>query len=379
MVLALLTALLLPSTDKAAFTAIHDEALRRAHVWEEPATPIEDAKLDRNPDGAHSFATDEVVECPFKPGGIAGSTPKFECELASGENVKVKYGRNNAEVYTEVAATRLLAALGFPTDRMYVVKRVRCFGCPVDPFPQLECVNNLSDGAPIENCFPALDFTRYQDFDDAVIERPLKGRRIEMKNMRGWTWEELKFVDAVAGGATRAEIDAFRLLAVFLAHWDNKAKNQRLLCQGEKRGEDGCDRPLAMVQDLGATFGPNKLDLARWSRTRIWADAPSCKVSMHSLPYGGSTFPDAYISEEGRLFLASRLGRLSTGQIRALFDGARVAHFPHRRASARNVDNWVRAFQAKVRAIVDHAPCPADPAPTVTQVGPTPPRSARAR
>ena len=378
--IGLLAALLLFFNDKAAFTAIHDDALRRAHVWEEPATPIEDAKLDRNPDGNGSFAVDEVVKCTFKPGGISGSTPKFECELAGGEHVKIKYGRNNAEVYTEVAATRLLAALGFPTDRMYVVKRVRCFGCPADPFPQLECANNLSDGAPIENCFPALDFTRYQDFDDAVIERPLKGRRIEMKNERGWTWEELKFVDPVAGGATRAEIDAFRLLAVFLAHWDNKAKNQRLLCQGEKQSKDDtaepadCDRPLAMVQDLGATFGPNKLDLARWSRTRIWADAPSCKVSMHRLPYGGSTFPDAYISEEGRLFLASRLGRLSTGQIRALFDGARVARFPHRRASARNVDNWVRAFQAKVRAIVDRAPCPGDPTPTVTQGWPTPRR-----
>ena len=378
MVLALLAALLLSTTDKAAFIAVHDDALRRARVWEEPAIPIEEAKLDRNPGGAHAFGTDEVVECRFKPGGIAGSTPKFECELAGGENVKVKYGRNNAEVYTEVAATRLLAALGFPTDRMYVVKRVRCFGCPADPFPQLECVNNLGDGAPIENCFPALDFTRYQDFDDAVIERPLKGRRIEMKNERGWTWEELKFVDPVAGGATRAEIDAFRLLAVFLAHWDNKAKNQRLLCQGEKKDDEGCEQPLAMIQDLGATFGPNKLDLARWSRTRIWADAPSCKVSMHSLPYGGSTFPDAYISEEGRLFLASRLGRLSTGQIRALFDGARVAHFPHRRASARNVDNWVRAFQAKVRAIVEHAPCPGGSAAD-RHAAPIPPRSATAR
>lgn len=368
MIAGLLAALWLSAADNAAFTAMHDAALRRARVWEEPAMPIEKAQLDRNPDGAHSFDTDEVVECTFKPGFVAGSTPKFDCELAGGEGVKVKYGRNNAEVYTEVAATRLLAALGFPADRMYVVKRVRCFGCPADPFPQLECVNNLTDGAPMDSCFPALDFSRYQDFEDAVIERPLKGRRIEMKNARGWTWEELKFVDPVAGGATRAEVDAFRLIAVFLGHWDNKAKNQRLLCQGEKKEDEGCERPLAMVQDLGATFGPMKLDLARWSRTRIWADAPSCKVSMHRMPYGGSTFPDVYISEEGRQFLASRLGRLSKTQIRALFDGARVARFPHRRASARSVDNWVRAFQAKVRAIVDHAPCPGDPAPTATQV-----------
>ena len=379
MIFALLVAFLLSDSDKAAFTAIHDEALRRAHVWEEPAIRIEDARFDRNPEGAHGFATDEVVECRFKPGGIAGTTPKFDCELADGETVKIKYGHSNPEVYSEVAATRLLAALGFPADHMFVVQRVRCFGCPPDPFPALECVNRLAGAAPMEACFPGLDFARSQDFDEAVIERPLKGRRIEITSRRGWTWEELKFVDPVRGGATRAEVDALRLMAVFLGHWDNKAKNQRLLCQGEKKTGDGCEHPIAMIQDLGATFGPLKLDLAGWSRTRIWADAASCKVSMKGLPYGGSTFPDAFISEEGRQFLASRLGRLSPDQIRALFDGARIAHYPHRRVSARNVDTWVRAFQAKVRAIVDRAPCPGAPAPTATQQLATPPRNARAR
>jgi len=351
----LLIALLLTPIDHSTFLVTHDEVLRHARVWEEPPTPIEEAKLDRNPEGPASFAVDEVVDCTFKPGPVSGTTPKFDCELTDGDIVKVKYGRSNPEVYTEVAATRLLAALGFPTDNMYVVKQVRCAGCPADPFSQAEC-----DGCP------APDYSHTQEFDVAVIERPRQGRRIESDKARGWTWEELKFVDPVAAGATRAEVDALRLLAIFLVHWDNKGANQRLLCSGEMKTE-GCDRPLAMVQDLGATFGPPKLNLTGWSRTRIWTDAASCKVSMHELPYGGSTFPDAYISEEGRQFLGSRLRRLSATQVRALFEGARIARFPHRRASARNVDNWVRAFQAKVRAIVDRAPCPGDPPPTVTQ------------
>ena len=74
----LLVALLLSVSDKASFTAIHDDALRRARVWAEPATAIADAKLDRNPDGPHPFAVDEVVDCTFKPGAAAGSTPKFD-------------------------------------------------------------------------------------------------------------------------------------------------------------------------------------------------------------------------------------------------------------------------------------------------------------
>jgi hypothetical protein len=372
---ALLALLLITSADepgKAAFEALHDETLRRAQVWHEPATPIEEAKLGRNPDD--EFPADATVECTFKPGPISGTTPKFDCDLGDGDRVKVKYGRANPEVYTEVAATRLLAALGFPADRMYVVRRVRCYACPADPFPQLECATEkVTAGAPFDECFPALDFTRHQDFEEAVIERPLKGRRIESRSgsQRGWTWEELKFVDEVIGGASRAHIDALRLLAVMLGHWDNKAKNQRLLCLDEKKGDEGCARPLAMVQDLGATFGPMKLDLARWSRTRIWADAPACRVSMRSAPYGGSTFPDAYISEDGRLFLAGLLRRLSTAQIRSLFAGARFSRYPHRRASARRIDSWVNAFQAKVRAIADRPPCPPQPVPTITQASPT--------
>jgi hypothetical protein len=67
-------------------------------VWKKPSAPIEEAKLDQNPGGPGSFAVDEVVDCTFKPGPVSGSTPKFDCELADGDIVKVKYGRSNPEV-----------------------------------------------------------------------------------------------------------------------------------------------------------------------------------------------------------------------------------------------------------------------------------------
>jgi hypothetical protein len=354
MTIALVLALLLVG-EPSPFALIHDEALRRAQVWAEPVTPVESSKLGENPSGNDAFSDDAVVECRFKPGGVAGSTPKFDCELPSGERLKVKYGASNAEVYTEVAATRLLAALGFHADRMYVVGRVRCFGCPPDPFERLQCVN---EGTPIDQCFPGLDYTRAETFEPAVIERPIEGRRIETPKERGWKWEELAKIDPAAGGAPRAHVDAFRLMAVLLGHWDNKAKNQRLLCLGERHASVTCERPVAMVQDVGATFGPDKLDLAQWDAMPVWADAPGCVVSMKALPYGGSTFPDTQISEAGRQFLAERLRKLSPRQIRELFEGARFARFPHKDPAAGNVESWVRAFGNKVRAIADRAPCP---------------------
>ena len=356
------------AADKAAYATLREATLHRAHVWAEPAIPIAAAKLGENPGGPDTFSEADEVDCRFKPGGVSGTTPKFDCELANGKKVKIKYGRDNPEVFSEVAASRLLGALGFPVDHMYVVEKVRCFGCPKDPFVGLECLNN--EGATVDTCFPPLDYSHPEEFDYAVIERPLDGRRIETRKERGWKWEELALVDAAAGGAPRAHVDAFRLLAVFLGHWDNKAKNQRLICLGEPDPADPedptaarlpCSRPLAMVQDLGATFGPRKLDWRQWNASPIWADAAVCKVSMSELPYGGSTFPDAFISEEGREFLASRLRQLSVTQVRSLFEGARVPRYLHRQLGARNVENWVHTFQNKVRAIVDRPPCPADP------------------
>ena len=344
--------------EDAAFQAAHDDALRRAQVWFSPETPIDRANPKDNPDGPDFLAPDTVVSCRFRPGGVSGSTPKFDCELDSGDTVKVKYGVDNAELYTEVVATRLLAALGFPADRMYLVDRVRCYGCPADPFVGLQCVN---EGNTVDACFPHLDPKKYTEFDAAVIERPLKGRRIETTHHRGWDWEELGKIDAGGGGAPRAQVDALRLMAIFLNHWDNKDKNQRLICLGEKDPpgrqltSDPCERPVAMIQDLGATFGPLKLDRQAWVDSPVWKDPDACLVSMRSLPYEGSTFPDARISEEGRQFLAARLERLSPKQIHDLFEGARVSQYP---LGDSNVDRWVSGFQNRVHAIVDRAPCP---------------------
>jgi hypothetical protein len=49
---------------------------------------------------------------------------------------------------------------------------------------------------------------------------------------------------------------------------------------------------------------------------------------------------------------------LSPQQVHELFDGARISMYPHKTADARDVGTWARAFEDKVRAIVDRAPCP---------------------
>ena len=66
-----------------------------------------------------------------------------------------------------------------------------------------------------------------------------------------------------------------------------------------------------MLQDLGATFGPTKVNFERWSASAIWKDAPGCVVSMEEMPYEGILFPPTAISEGGRALLAERLRMLT--------------------------------------------------------------------
>ena len=107
-----------------------------------------------------------------------------------------------------------------------------------------------------------------------------------------------------------------------------------------------CATPLLMIQDLGATFGPIKVNIAAWSEMPVWADRHSCTVSMKQLPYQGATFPDARISEAGRAQLAQALSALSRDQIESLFRNARFPEFQSATDDERDLEAWVSAFAA---------------------------------
>ena len=340
-----------------ALLKLREEAMATADVWTVPAVPIPEANLRDNPPGPGAFPSDAEIECRFKVEEVSGLTPKFYCELPGGDVVKIKYGSGNAELPAEVAATRLLGALGFGADRMYVVKRVKCAGCPPYPYYALRC---LKDVGVRSVCLPGgIDYSRVLTFDSAVVERRLEGRKIEAPQHVGWPWFELEKIDPARGGSPLAEVDALRLMAVLLAHWDNKAENQRLVCPaGQDRGDGGCVRPLAMLQDVGATFGPAKAELHNWRTTPIWVDRKACTVSMKNLPWNGATFPDRQISEGGRLFLLDLLEQLSDEQIRDLFIGSRLTAFDQLSAEGRNPAAWMLTFKDKVKQIREAGPCP---------------------
>jgi membrane-associated phospholipid phosphatase len=315
--------------------------LAHAQVWR--PTRVSGMNVRRGPAGPDAFQFQAAVRCQFVDKTLDGSSPKFACRLPSGDEVKVKYGDSNGEVHGEVAASRLLWALGFGADAMYPV-RLFCRGCPD------------TIGMPSQ-----LD---ERLVDPAIVERKMPGQELTTGDRPGWSWLELDLIDEEAGGATRAQRDALKLLAVLIQHTDSKPEQQRLVCVGAADGSPStpCEHPFMMINDLGLTFGRANLansnlvgsvNLQEWAQTSVWKEDGACVGNLPKSLTG--TLKDPIISEEGREFLAQRLIQLSDSQIRALFDVARVDEraAPVGGRASSPVDDWVRVFKAKRQEIVD--------------------------
>jgi hypothetical protein len=320
-------------------------AIRRAQVWK--ATTVQAMDLKAGPQGPGAFAPNATVTCDYVEKKMGGRSPKFTCKLAKDDEVKVKYGKENGEVYGEVGATRLLWALGFGADREYPV-RVVCRGCPPDP-----AANSKPKPGEVT-------------FDAAAIEREMEGEVLQTQSDSGWAWTELDLVQETAGGAPLAHRDALKLLAVMIQHTDSKPEQQRLMCEpGEKVGKNGepCLHTFMMISDLGLTFGHatvynrnsvSSVNFEQWSRVKIWSDAKACIADISRSQTG--TLDHPRISEAGRKFLANLLVQLTDAQLRDLFN---VARFPERTGGGRpaTVDEWVGAFKQKRDQIVNQT-CP---------------------
>jgi hypothetical protein len=330
---------------------IRAEYLRRAALWR--PTRIPEMDLFRGPRSKDGFEPDQRVTCdyvtPEKP--LTGNTPKFLCDLGGGDAVKVKY--NSGEVYAEVAASRLLWAIGFGADRDYPVQ-VECRNCPIEPW-------FWTTERKVEE----------KKFELASIQRKLDGKEIATRDVQGWAWPELDRVDERAGGAPRSQRDGLTLLAVFLQHSDSKAGNQAFICLPDgvvtdEAGNEDCKKPFLYIHDVGLTFGKatllnnTRVDLEAWRSQPMWKDPRQCVANQKKSLSG--TLVNPRISEGGRKFLADLLVQLSDAQIRDMF---RAARFERREQKIRasegdrrvTLDDWVEVFKRKRGEIVNQI-CP---------------------
>lgn len=386
------------------------EILQRAQVWSNEDGPIGAKNLLQGPSNKYVF--NQQINCKFFDSFYtevvgSGKTEKFWCVPQGGnpeqDEIKVKYNQENGEVFAEVASSRLIWALGFFADRALPIS-VSCENCPESPWKYLNYMAVYFDlPASIR---PPGDDKKYEasvylereqkkrtelnetslantglpyrkDFSVALSESKYKGKGISVPQdpKSGVGLDEMGFISEAKGGATRAQVDALRLLVAFIKHGDNKNENQRLVCPDKEilqlaDGRESCRKPHIVIQDAGATFGNgviniigvdigpgknSKMSYAGWRDTPVWKDEANCVAALGDNLRNG-TMDDPVITEAGRKFLADLLVQLTDRQITDLFRAARVDQ--RRGIESATVEQWVALFKDKRDQITKRAPCP---------------------
>ena len=362
--IALLSLALAPKAEAASKD--RKDSIRKARVWQRPAWINEDFSFDPSFDIKPGPAVSQKDAPLNKPHvactmtektakhDINGQTMKFFCDMEDGlgkvRDFKMKYKFSDGEISGEILGTRLLWALGFPVDRMFLIDRLDCFGCTEDPFHDRR-VDPTSLETP-------------RTFELAAAESKFPGKQItwmdDGEEQEGWDFKEfIRVLPKEAGKKLEQQTqrEAVRLLTVFLRHADTKPENQRLVCEGKVDDEGGCSgETVLMIQDLGLTFGfgiadddhVSKVYWKDWDTSPVWKDPSKCQGLLGN--NHTTEMMEPVIREQGRAFLARLLKGFSDGS-----EGRKRVEdlFRSGRAELRQgtIEQWTNTFLRKVDEI----------------------------
>lgn len=242
------------------------------------------------------------------------------------DRVKVKYlkpahpnhDKRYNEVFTEIAAGRILWALGFPADGMYPVAAADCVGCTADPFG-----DNLKDNTASLHATPV-------EFKIATVERQLPWDDIDPENDETWSWADAASFYST-GAYTREQkvaYDAYRL-ALGLFNYHNAIDIQNRVACAEWVDEDAepkvCRKPMIFVQDLGSSFGKAKSfifgtnprgSFSDWQSQTVFSKPDTCELRA-------SLDGDKQVLKESQDLMVKRLQSLDRERVKAIFKVAR--------------------------------------------------------
>lgn len=281
------------------------------------------------------------------------------------DRVKVKYLKPAApnhdprfnEVFTEIAAGRILWALGFPADHMYPVAEADCVGCSADPFgDDLEKNTTPLHAAPVV-------------FKVAAVERQLPWEDIDPENDETWSWRDAAtfYRNGQFTRAQKVEYDAYRLaLGLFNYHNAIDVQN-RIACAewvDESVSPKVCRRPVTFVQDLGSTFGKEKSNIfgtnprgsfSDWQAQTVFSNPGNCELRA-------TLDGDKQVLKESQDLMATRVQALDRERVKAIFTVARFQMMDQkqlkrlRENGASDVeetalDEWTDTFMSRIAEI----------------------------
>jgi hypothetical protein len=212
---------------------------------------------------------------------------------ASGVTWDVKFGE---EVHAEIAASRLVWALGYFVDELYYVPEGVVEGVVASGRTK-----NVIDG---DGRFRAARFERHQEQHSAAD--------------RGWSFDANPFVDS-------RELSGLKILMTLIGNWDVDGERNNRVVDVRAPGHEPHRR--FFVGDLGATFGRMGRRLTNHSKWQLdhyrnegfvdEVDDDSLELDFDGLESNMDTIP----LDHARWF-AGLLGQLTPAQVRQAFEAA---------------------------------------------------------
>lgn len=236
----------------------------------------------------------------------SGTTPKIVVTDAAGTTWDVKF---DVEAHSDVAANRLMWALGYPVPEAYYLHNGTITGVKkLDRSARYLKGNRFEEGA------------RFRRRDPRMV----KGD--------GWAFASNPFVGT-------QELSGLIIMQALINNWDTDLdKNQAIYTIGNEQ--------WYLADDIGASFGrfaqesPSKWNLAEYRKDKLIARVERDAVVLNYRAYG--TPPTRIPMAHARWFagLASQLTRV---QVKAAFDAAG--------APTGEIDGFVDMFLSKVEEL----------------------------
>ncbi|HXJ88587.1 MAG TPA: hypothetical protein VMS18_17335 [Candidatus Binatia bacterium] len=273
------------------------------------------------------------------------------------------------EVFTTLAASRIMWVLGFPADHVYPAAAASCIGCGSDPFG-----NKLTDNKASLKDAPTV-------FKIVSAERELPWDEINPEDDETWSWTDAAkfYSDGEWSHKQKVEFDAYRL-ALGLIHYHNALPQQnRVDCAEWAQTEEGkpkvCSKPVIYVHDLGSTFGKKRsgFDLFgtnprgsfdAWKPQTVFVNPGNCELRATLLG-------DKQVLKEAQDLMIQRVARLDRDTVKSIFRVSRFNMMDQkqvrrlRSSGTQNVDEaaldeWTDVFMKRIDEIRTASNCKAN-------------------
>ena len=279
-----------------------------ARLWRDPA-PVAQRDVTW---GSGTAARAPKAPFKFVEEDTGGSQPKVTVTDAAGTTWHVKFG---IEVPAEIASNRILWALGYLVEEMYLV-----------PSGKIDGVKGLKRAAKEIGAGGAFTRARFRRVDRAL-------RRTD----EPWTFQQNPF-------AGTREMSGLVILMSLINNWDiDKALNNRVLAASRP---DGSAERWFIVSDLGATFGKMGGSMGqktKWNLKDYIAEDFLERVHDGKLHLDYEGFESKGLGEvplEHARWFTALVSQLTPAQLRSVFETAG--------ATPQEVDGYSKRLAAKI-------------------------------